>query len=68
MLEKPGISVDFVARQGLNLLNKEIELKFEARNLTGRKYQEVQDAGDNKHLPQPLQARPHLLVSASLKF
>src|SRR3546814_8708161 len=34
--EKPGIQLDFVARQGINLLNKEIELKFEARNLTGR--------------------------------
>ncbi|RYD42586.1 MAG: TonB-dependent receptor, partial [Sphingomonadales bacterium] len=28
--EKPGISLDFVARQGFSLLDKEIELKFEA--------------------------------------
>src|SRR3546814_4827040 len=46
--EKPGLSLDFVARQGLMLAGKEVELKFEARNLTGRNYQEVQESGDNR--------------------
>ncbi len=66
--EKPGISVDFVARQGINLLNKEIELKFEARNLTGRKYQEVQENGDNRIFLNRYKLGRTFSLSASLKF
>jgi hypothetical protein len=47
--EKPGIQLDFVARQGVKLpggINS--EFKFEARNILGRKFQEFQQAGDNK--------------------
>jgi TonB-dependent receptor len=66
--EKPGISVDFVARQGINLLNKEIELKFEARNLTGRKYQEVQENGDNRVFLNRYKLGRTFSLSASLKF
>ncbi|WP_338424553.1 TonB-dependent receptor domain-containing protein [Sphingopyxis kveilinensis] len=66
--EKPGISVDFVARQGINLLNKEIELKFEARNLTGRIYKEVQEAGDNRIFFNRYKLGRTFSLSASLKF
>lgn len=66
--EKPGIQLDFVARQGLTLLNKEIELKFEARNLTGRKYQEVQTAGDNKIFFNRYKLGRTFSLSASVKF
>ncbi|WP_447764639.1 TonB-dependent receptor domain-containing protein [Sphingopyxis panaciterrae] len=68
LLEKPGIQLDFVARQGLTLLNKEIELKFEARNLTGRKYQEVQTSGDNKIFFNRYKLGRTFSLSASLKF
>lgn len=47
--EKPGLTLDFVARQGVKLpggINS--EFKFEARNITGRKFQEFQQAGDTK--------------------
>ncbi|KAA9017930.1 outer membrane beta-barrel protein [Sphingobium limneticum] len=47
--EKPGIQLDFVARQGVKLpggINS--EFKLEARNILGRKFQEFQQAGDNK--------------------
>ncbi|HAF40689.1 MAG TPA: TonB-dependent receptor [Sphingobium sp.] len=47
--EKPGLTLDFVARQGVTLpggINS--EFKFEARNITGRKFQEFQEAGGNK--------------------
>ena len=66
--EKPGISVDFVARQGVNLLNKEIELKFEARNLTGRKYQELQEAGGNRIYFNRYKLGRTFSLSASVKF
>jgi outer membrane receptor protein involved in Fe transport len=66
--EKPGIQLDFVARQGLMLVGKEIELKFEARNLTGRKYQEVQTSGDNKIFFNRYRLGRTFSLSASLKF
>ena len=46
--EKPGIQLDFVAREGFTVWGKEAELKFEARNLTNTKYQEFQESGSNK--------------------
>ena len=66
--EKPGIQVDFVARQGINLLNKEIELKFEARNLTGRTYKELQEFGDNRIYFNRYKLGRTFSLSASLKF
>ena len=68
LLEKPGIQLDFVARQGVTLLNKEIELKFEARNLTGRNYEEVQTSGDNKIYFNRYKLGRTFSLSASLKF
>ena len=46
--ESPGLSVDFVARQGLTLFGKEMEFKVEARNLLGREYREFQQRGPNR--------------------
>ena len=66
--EKPGISLDFVARQGVTLLNREIELKFEARNLTGRTYKEVQEVGDNRVFLNRYKLGRTFSLSASLKF
>jgi len=45
--EDPGLTVDFVARQGITLWARELELKFEARNLMGRGYKEYQERGGN---------------------
>ncbi|SCW68709.1 TonB-dependent receptor [Sphingobium faniae] len=47
--EKPGLTLDFVARQGVKLFDAiNSEFKLEARNITGRKYQEVQQLDGNK--------------------
>ncbi|MFZ2998511.1 TonB-dependent receptor domain-containing protein [Sphingobium sp.] len=49
IIEKPGVTLDFVARQGVKLpggINSEV--KFEARNILGRKFQEYQEQGDNR--------------------
>jgi len=48
VIESPGVSVDFVARQGLDLFGQEIELKFEARNLLRREFREFQERGGNR--------------------
>ena len=48
LFEEPGFRLDFVARQGVRIAGIETELKFEARNITGTKYQEFQQSGTNK--------------------
>ena len=45
LIERPGLRLDVVARQGIALpgIGKEVEVKLEARNLTGTGYREFQD-------------------------
>ncbi|WP_164115718.1 TonB-dependent receptor [Sphingorhabdus sp. Alg239-R122] len=42
LVESPGVTIDFVARQGVTLFGRELELKLEARNITGQDYREFQ--------------------------
>ncbi|MFC3581024.1 TonB-dependent receptor domain-containing protein [Sphingomonas hylomeconis] len=46
IVEKPGIKLDIVARQGFKVRGAELELKLEGRNLTGTKFQEFQKFDD----------------------
>lgn len=48
VIEKPGFTIDFVAREGIRLFGADLELKAEARNITGRKHQEYQLFGTNR--------------------
>lgn len=48
IVERPGLRVDFVAREGVQFLGREVELKFEARNLFGRDYEEFQRFEDTR--------------------
>lgn len=48
IIERPGIRLDFVAREEIKLFGQTAEVKFEARNLTGQKYEEFQKAGDSR--------------------
>ncbi|MGV7121713.1 TonB-dependent receptor domain-containing protein [Sphingopyxis sp. 550A] len=48
IFERPGVQLDFVARQGIPIFGKQFELKFEARNLLGTKYKEMQESGGNR--------------------
>ncbi len=48
IFERPGVQLDFVARQGIRMFGKEFELKFEVRNLLGTKYKEMQEANGNR--------------------
>jgi len=41
-VEKPGIRLDVVVRQGIKLFGSEVEVKLEGRNLTNTRYQEFQ--------------------------
>ena len=48
IIEKPGIQLDFVARQGITIRGVDTELKLEVRNITGTRYQELQENGTNR--------------------
>ncbi|MDP5277906.1 TonB-dependent receptor [Sphingomonas sp. DG1-23] len=45
IVERPGVRLDFVLRQGFDVLGGEWELKLEGRNLTGTRFVEFQDYG-----------------------
>ena len=42
IVESPGLRLDIVAREGFDISGQEFELKFEARNITGRDFYERQ--------------------------
>ncbi|MFZ1742999.1 MAG: TonB-dependent receptor, partial [Pontixanthobacter sp.] len=48
VIERPGFKLDFVWREGFNLLGSELEAKFEARNILGQDHQEFQQSGTNR--------------------
>lgn len=66
--ERPGLRLDFVAREGVKLLGGEVELKFEARNLTGRRHDEYQKSGSNRIVINRYDVGRTFSLSASLKF
>ncbi|MBN8842944.1 MAG: TonB-dependent receptor [Sphingomonadales bacterium] len=68
IFERPGIQVDFVARQGIPLFGKELELKFEARNIFGTKYKEMQQSGDNTIYYNLYKTGTTFSLGGSLKF
>ncbi len=45
IVEDPGLTVDFVYRQGIDLFGTETEIKLEARNIFGRGNEEFQTNG-----------------------
>ncbi|WP_159980231.1 MULTISPECIES: TonB-dependent receptor [unclassified Novosphingobium] len=47
VIEKPGVQLDFVMREGADFLGQDVELKFEARNLLGTRHREYQTSGAN---------------------
>ncbi|WP_133364766.1 TonB-dependent receptor domain-containing protein [Qipengyuania sediminis] len=48
VIERPGLRIDFVAREEMDFMGSPVELKFEARNLTGEGREEFQEAGSNR--------------------
>jgi outer membrane receptor protein involved in Fe transport len=42
LVEKPGLRVDFVIREGLEFWGRTFEIKAEVRNIFGRNYEETQ--------------------------
>ena len=68
IFQNPGLTIDFVARQGITLGGAEIELKFEARNLTGRRNFEYQEFEDGRVQINTYDVGRMISLSASLEF
>jgi outer membrane receptor protein involved in Fe transport len=66
--ESPGFRMDFVARQGFNLFQRAMEVKFEARNLFARGYREFQQRDDNIVYYNKYDVGTSLGLSVSMEF
>jgi hypothetical protein len=47
-IERPGLRLDFVAREAVELFGANAELRFEARNLLRQDYEEAQRFEDRR--------------------
>ncbi len=68
IIQDPGLTLDIVARQGFEVLGKTLELKLEARNLTGRGNEEFQTNGTKRIEINTYDVGREFSVSASLTF
>jgi outer membrane receptor protein involved in Fe transport len=68
VLERPGLRLDFVAREDVRFLGQAVELKFEVRNITGSRHQEYQVSGGNRIDFNTYDIGTSLAASAALKF
>lgn len=68
IVENPGLRLDLVLREGATFLGREVDFKFEARNLTGRKREEFQQSGTNRVEINTYDVGRSFSFSASFKF
>ncbi len=68
IIDEPGLQLDFVVRQGFELAGTEVELKFEARNLTGQDHEEFQTNGTNRIEINSYDVGRSFSLGASIKF
>lgn len=68
IIEKPGLRLDFVARENISFLGQDIDLKFEVRNITGQKHEEFQSNGTNRIDINTYDVGTSFSASALIKF
>lgn len=68
IVEMPGFRLDFVARQGVRFLGTEMDIKFEARNITARKREEYQQSATHRVEINTYDVGRTFSLSASMKF
>ncbi|MDG6077787.1 TonB-dependent receptor [Erythrobacter litoralis] len=68
ILQDPGFTLDVVARQGFDLFGKDLQVKLEARNLTGRGNEEFQTNGTQRIDINTFDIGREFTVSAALTF
>ena len=68
IVEKPGLRLDFVAREEVNLAKLPLELKFEVRNITGTDHQEYISDGVGRIEVNSYDVGTTISASASVEF
>ncbi|TIX49618.1 TonB-dependent receptor domain-containing protein [Alteraurantiacibacter aquimixticola] len=68
IVEDPGLKVDLVFRQGIDLFGVESELQFEARNIFGRPNEEFQTNGTDRAEINTYDVGTELSASISFTF
>ncbi len=68
LIEKPGIRLDLVVRQGFSLGGADLELKLEGRNLTNTKFEESQTLGSSKIFNNGYDIGRSFSIGLSAKF
>ena len=68
VIEKPGVQLDFVWREGFTVLNTAFEAKLQARNILGRKHEEFQQFGDNRIDVNTYEVGTTLAASLGVRF
>jgi len=48
LIQDPGVNIDFTYRKGFEVMGREVEFGFEARNLTDENFEEFQAAGGGR--------------------
>lgn len=68
LIEEPGLRIDFVAREAIDLFGANAELKFEARNLTGENYEEFQTLNESRIDTNTYEIGRSISVGLTLNF
>ena len=68
IIEKPGFRLDFVARENVDFVGQDVDLKLEVRNITGQKHEEFQSNGTNRIEINTYDLGTTVSASVSLKF
>lgn len=67
-IERPGVQLDFVVRQGVPVGGRQIELKAEARNLLRTDYKETQELNGSRLIINRYDVGTSFALSATLKL
>ncbi|WP_066552456.1 TonB-dependent receptor domain-containing protein [Croceicoccus bisphenolivorans] len=68
IIEYPGLTVDFVARQAADFMGVPVELEFEARNIFGRDNLEYQKNGEYRVDNNVFEVGPSFSLGISMEF
>jgi TonB-dependent receptor len=68
IIEKPGLSLDLVLRQGMKLMGREAEFNVKVRNILQNDYEEYQQVGDDRIFINKYDQGTSVSFGASLKL
>ena len=68
LIQDPGVTVDFTYRRAFDLMEREVEFTFKARNILGEDYEEYQELGGGRVDNNAYDLGQSFTVSLSAKF